>query len=157
MVHHVLHPFGQNTSQQVFFFRKDHDGIPITKDSLPSPSHNSRASISGKSSSLSKFGMQRRRTHPFLHTAQCLKIHNCFLGPFLSCSAAFDISFLISLDLILQHETQEFPVLQCLNLGILLLSRHVFLHSTVFFYSPHLFIGMPSGGFMFLQWVFIKK
>ena len=39
--------------------------------------HNSRASISGKSS-LFGFGMRRSRTHPFLHITRCLKLRNVF-------------------------------------------------------------------------------
>ena len=43
----------------------------------PPPSHNSRTSISGKSS-LSSLGIRRSRTHHFLHTARCLKLLNGF-------------------------------------------------------------------------------
>ena len=50
------------------------------KPKTPSPplSHNSGASISCKSSSLSMSGMRRSRTHHFLHTARCLKLRNGF-------------------------------------------------------------------------------
>ena len=40
--------------------------------------HNSRASISGKSSYLFGFGMRRSRTHPFLPITRCLKLRKVF-------------------------------------------------------------------------------
>ena len=78
MVHHVLHPFNQNTSQQVFFSEWTTTEHQKPKTLSPPPKHNSRASISAKSSSLFGFGMRRSRTHPFLHIARCLKLWNVF-------------------------------------------------------------------------------